>query len=98
MECNSAAALARSRAGRDKGTLYLVLERTERTVLLTDGRRKKLASPKRKNRKHVEFLPDSLFDAVSGKLQEPKTDAGIRRARAAARVSCSETENDQGGR
>ena len=95
---NEVRALARSRAGRDKGTLYLVLERTERTVLLTDGRRKKLACPKRKNRKHVEFLPDSLFDAVSGKLQEPKTDAGIRRALAAARVSCSETENDQGGR
>ena len=98
MESDSAAALARSRAGRDKGTLYLVLERTERTVLLTDGRRKKLASPKRKNRKHVEFLPDSIFEAVSGKLQEPKTDAGIRRALAAARVSCSETDNDQGGR
>ena len=98
MESDSAAALARSRAGRDKGTLYLVLERTERTVLLTDGRRKKLAGPKRKNRKHVEFLPDSIFDAVSGKLQEPKTDAGIRRALAAARVSCSETDNDQGGR
>ena len=98
MESDSAAALARSRAGRDKGTLYLVLERTERTVLLTDGRRKKLAGPKRKNRKHVEFLPDSIFEAVSGKLQEPKTNAGIRRALAAARVSCSETENDQGGR
>ena len=97
MECNSAAALARSRAGRDKGTLYLVLERTERTVLLTDGRRKKLAGPKRKNRKHVEFLPDSVLEAVSGKLQGTMTDAGIRRALAAARVSCSEAENDQGG-
>ena len=90
--------LARSKAGKDKGNLYLVLERTEGTVLLTDGKGRKLAKPKRKNRKHVEFLPDSLFDAVSGKLQEPKTDAGIRRALAAARVSCSETENDQGGR
>ena len=95
---NEVRTLARSRAGRDKGTLYLVLERTETTVLLTDGKRKKLASPKRKNRKHVEFLPDSIFEAVSGKLQEPKTNAGIRRALAAARVSCSETDNDQGGR
>ena len=68
MDCSSAPALARSRAGRDKGTLYLVLERTEKTVLLTDGKRRKLTSPKRKNRKHVEFLPDSIYDAVSGKL------------------------------
>ena len=89
--------LARSTAGRDKGTLYLVLERTEEAVLLTDGRRKKLAAPKRKNRKHVEFLPGSAWEALSGKLREPKTDAGIRRALAAVRVSCSEAENDQGG-
>ena len=67
-------------------------------MLLTDGKRKKLVRPKRKNRKHVEFLPYTAYEAVSGKLQEPKTDAGIRRALAAARVSCSETENDQGGR
>ena len=91
------ALLARATAGKDKGTLYLVLERTEETVLLTDGKRRRLEKPKRKNRKHVEFLPGSAEAALSGKLQEPKTDAGIRRALAAARVSCSEAENDQGG-
>ena len=89
--------LARSRAGRDKGTLYLVLDRTERTVLLTDGKLRKLSRPKRKNRKHVEFLPGSAEAALSGKLREPRTDAGIRRGLAAARVLCSEAENDQGG-
>ena len=89
--------LVRSTAGKDKGTLYLVLERTEDAVLLTDGRLRKLLKPKRKNRKHVEFLPESADAALSGKLREPRTDAGIRRALAAARVSCSEAENDQGG-
>ena len=89
--------LARSTAGKDKGTLYLVLERTEEAVLLTDGKLRKLGKPKRKNRKHVEFLPGSASKALSGKLREPKTDAGIRRALAAVRVSCSEAENDQGG-
>ena len=97
MDCNSPM-LARSKAGKDKGTLYLVLERTEDMVLLTDGRLRKLSRPKRKNRKHVEFLPESAEAALSGKLRELKTDAGIRRALAAARVSCSEAENDQGGR
>ena len=33
----------------------------------------------------------------SGKLREPRIDADIRRALAAARVLCSEAENDQGG-
>ena len=89
--------LARSKAGKDKGNLYLVLERTEGTVLLTDGKRRKLSRPKRKNRRHVEFLPGSASEALSGKLQGTMTDAGIRRALAAARVSCSEAENDQGG-
>ena len=89
--------LARSLAGKDKGRLYLVLEGTEDAVLLADGRHRKLARPKRKNRKHMEFLPGSAEAALSGKLQELKTDAGIRRALAAVRVSCSEAENDQGG-
>ncbi len=87
---------ARSTAGKDKGNLYLVLERTEREVLLTDGKLRKLAKPKRKNRKHVEFLPGSA-EALSGKLQEQRKDADIRRALAALRVLCSEAENDQGG-
>ena len=89
--------LARSGAGHDRGTLYLVLERTEKTALLADGKRRKLAHPKQKNLKHVVFLPYSALEAVSGKLQGPLTDAGIRRARAAASASCSEAENDQGG-
>ena len=89
--------LARSKAGKDKGNLYLVLERTEGTVLLTDGKLRKLSKPKRKNRKHVEFLPGSASEALSGKLREPRTDACIRRALAAARVLRGEAENDQGG-
>ena len=96
MDCNGPL-LARSKAGKDKGTLYLVLERTEDAVLLTDGKRRKLRKPKRKNRKHVEFLPGSAEEALSGKLREPRTDAGIRRALAAARMSRGEAENDQGG-
>ena len=96
MDCNGPL-LARAKAGRDKGTLYLVLERTEDAVLLTDGKRRKLSKPKRKNRKHVEFLPGSVMETLSGKLREPRTDAGIRRALAAARMSRGEAENDQGG-
>ncbi len=89
--------LARSKAGKDKGTLYLVLERTEGTVLLTDGKRRKICRPKRKNRRHVEFLPGSANEALSGKLREPRIDADIRRALAIVRVSSSQAENDQGG-
>lgn len=88
--------LARSGAGHDKGTLYAVLETTEKTALLTDGRLRKLARPKRKNRKHVEFLPDSEFAAVEAALKAARTDAAIRRALGAYRAGCC-TEIDQGG-
>ena len=76
--------IALSTAGHDRGTRYLVLEMTDTAVLLTDGRLRKLARPKRKNRKHVRFLPDGIPDAVSGKLADPLTDASVRRALAEA--------------
>ena len=77
--------LALSAAGHDRGTLYLVLSEDERSVLLADGTLRKLSCPKRKNRKHVTFLPDGLTEAVRGKLREPLTDAALRRALAEAK-------------
>lgn len=78
--------LALSTAGHDRGTLYLVLEEDGGSVLLADGKLRKLARPKKKNRKHVIFLPEGLTEAVSGKLHDPLTDAALRRALAEARV------------
>ena len=77
--------LALSAAGHDRGTLYLVLSEDGRSVLLADGKLRKLSRPKRKNRKHVIFLPEGLTEAVSGKLREPLTDAALRRALAEAK-------------
>ena len=77
--------LALSAAGHDRGTLYLVLSEDERSVLLADGKLRKLSRPKRKNRKHVIFLPEGLMEAVSGKLRDPLTDAALRRALAEAK-------------
>ena len=78
--------LALSAAGHDRGTLYLVLGEDGDRVLLADGKLRKLAQPKRKNRKHVMFLPEGLTEAVSGKLRQPLTDAALRRALAEAKA------------
>jgi hypothetical protein len=78
--------LALAAAGHDRGTLYLVLGEEGDRVLLADGKLRKLSRPKRKNRKHVIFLPDGLTEAVCGKLSRPLTDAALRRALAAARA------------
>ena len=78
--------LALATAGHDRGTMYLVLKEDGGSVLLADGKLRKLARPKKKNRKHVMFLPEGLTEAVSGKLHQPLTDAALRRALAEARA------------
>ena len=78
--------LALSTAGHDRGTLYLVLKEDGGSVLLADGKLRKLSRPKRKNRKHVMFLPEGLTASVSGKLRNNLTDAALRRALAEARA------------
>ena len=78
--------LALATAGHDRGTMYLVLKEDGGSVLLADGKQRKLARPKRKNRKHVMVLPEGLTEAVSGKLHQPLTDAALRRALAEARA------------
>lgn len=43
-----------SRAGHDKGTLYVVLAEDEKYVYLSEGRLKSPEKPKKKNRRHVQ--------------------------------------------
>lgn len=40
-------------SGRDKGSYYLVLGSEKERVLIADGRRRKLAAPKKKNPNHL---------------------------------------------
>lgn len=46
-----------SKAGRDKGQLFYVIDTNEQYVYLADGKSRKLEKPKRKKRKHVEQVP-----------------------------------------
>ena len=46
-----------SKAGRDKGQLFYVIDPDEQYVYLADGKSRKLEKPKRKKRKHVEQVP-----------------------------------------
>lgn len=40
-------------AGRDRGRYFFVMDLTENSVLLADGKRRTAEKPKRKNRRHV---------------------------------------------
>ena len=46
-----------SKAGRDKGQLFYVIDTDEQYVYLADGKGRRLESPKRKKRRHVRKLP-----------------------------------------
>ena len=48
-----------SLAGRDKGQLFFVVDTDGDFVLIADGKGRKLETPKRKKRKHVEALPQT---------------------------------------
>jgi len=56
--------LARSKAGHDKGKVYVVVSETETELYLADGDLKKLAAPKKKNRRHAQViyhLPEEIL-------------------------------------
>ena len=46
-----------SKAGRDKGQLFYVIDTDEQYVYLADGKSRRLEKPKRKKRKHIEQIP-----------------------------------------
>ena len=46
-----------SKAGRDQGQLFYVIDADEQYVYLADGKSRKLEKPKRKKRKHVQQVP-----------------------------------------
>lgn len=48
--------VVRSTQGRDKDHWFFVLKADDTTVTLADGDIRKLASPKRKNRRHVALV------------------------------------------
>ena len=45
-----------SLAGHDKGKLFFVLREEGEYVLLADGKGRKLATPKRKRKKHIQSV------------------------------------------
>ena len=49
-----------SKAGHDRGTLYVVVGREENILLLCDGKNKLLSKPKKKNIRHLEKTGNTL--------------------------------------
>lgn len=60
-----------SKAGRDSGSVFMVLDTDGAYVFLADGDLRKIENPKRKNVKHLQ--PTNTVEAVGG------TNAEIRK-------------------
>ena len=76
--------IVKSTAGRDEGDLFFVLDTQEEFLLLADGKRRRVESPKRKKRKHVSFVGES-HSVVAEKIKRKKkiTNSELRKALAA---------------
>jgi len=80
--------IVRSRAGRDSGKLFVVLAVEGEYLLLVDGKSRKLEAPKRKKRRHAEFVAAADDTRLSKKIrgEEKITNSEVRRALAAYRA------------
>ena len=73
-----------STAGRDKGEAFFVLATEGDFLLLADGRRRRVESPKRKRRKHVELVEEGSGPAADKiRSSEKITNSELRKALAA---------------
>lgn len=68
--------LVKSKAGRDKGCIYVIIDVNAEYVYLADGVVRTVRRPKRKNKKHLQIIKkDSIPEAVNDETVR----VGIRR-------------------
>ena len=79
-----------SLAGRDKGRLFLVMETEPNFVYLVDGKLRKIESPKKKRRKHVEYA------GLPGERILTKLNSGEKVLNSEIRRALAEFSNENG--
>ena len=73
---------ASSKAGHDKGQIYVITAAEEEFVYLCDGRLKPQERPKKKRLKHIQLINTTVEETLRGKLQngEPVLNEEIKYA------------------
>lgn len=71
MERYEAGMLARSKAGHDKGHVYVIFNEDEAYVYLVDGISRTIERPKKKKKKHVQVICEKheLFNIDDVKIK-----------------------------
>lgn len=70
-----------SRAGHDKGQMYVILDEDGDFVYLADGKNRRLENPKKKRKKHIQPVKKGVDETLVRKLKEktPVYDEEIKR-------------------
>ena len=84
-----------SKAGRDKGQLFYVIDTDEQYVYLADGKSRRLEKPKRKKRKHVEQVPRTE-SRIAEKIRNGEKVLNSELRKELASISQKQSQN-QGG-
>ena len=66
--------VVKSKAGRDKGCFFVVLDFDENYAIISDGKRRTILNPKKKKLKHLSVTGTKLVESSM------LTDRGIRKA------------------
>lgn len=61
-----------SMAGHDFGNFYIIIGTDEKYVYLADGKIRTVEHPKKKKKKHVQFMQEAVEELVSNQLQNRK--------------------------
>jgi ribosomal protein L14E/L6E/L27E len=81
-----------SLAGHDRGEAFVVLEANEQSVLVADGKNRKLSRPKRKNTKHINLGRPGSDEIARAIGSGNATDRQLRRELAQFRSEAAKTE------
>ena len=80
------AQIVRSLSGHDSGELFCVMSAEGERLLLADGKRRRVSSPKRKNEKHIAFVGSFEHPTLEKvRAGQPVTDKELRAALAKIR-------------
>ncbi len=72
--------LAGSKAGHDKGNIYVIIKEDAEYVYLADGGIRKLSNPKKKNKKHIQIIKKSPeADFAAKVINGYADDAAVRK-------------------
>lgn len=87
--------LAFSKAGHDKGKLYLVIREEGNRVWLSDGKTRGVLAPKGKNRKHIQPAGRGFSEEEVDSFQENPAWADNRIREAIDRFCCDGSRREK---